>query len=92
MKITNPKFAMPYRKKHLECTVVPTEKEREELLRIVELTKAGGKIQGAVAPGDCLSRSLRRRAKYSAEARSCSNPFFAKSIAYQALRTNDSAN
>jgi len=42
MKIANPKMATPHMKKHVKVMVVPTEKEREEYLRIMELSEAGG--------------------------------------------------
>jgi hypothetical protein len=38
MKIANPKMAMPHMRKHVKIMVVPTEKEREEYLRIIELS------------------------------------------------------
>ena len=37
VKIANPKMAMPHMRKHVKVMVVPTEKEREEYLRITEL-------------------------------------------------------
>jgi len=39
MKIANPKMAMPHMGKHVKVMVVPTEKEREEYLRIIELSE-----------------------------------------------------
>jgi hypothetical protein len=42
MKIANPKMAMPHMKKHVKVVVIPTEKEREQYLRIMELTETGG--------------------------------------------------
>ena len=42
MKIANPKAAMSHMKKRVKCTVVPTEKDREEFLRIEELSEIGG--------------------------------------------------
>jgi hypothetical protein len=36
-KIANPKVAMPYMNKHVKCTGVPTEKEREQALKIMQL-------------------------------------------------------
>jgi hypothetical protein len=42
MKIENPKMAMPHMNKQVKVTVVPTEKQREEYLRIIELTEMGG--------------------------------------------------
>lgn len=37
MKIANPKMATPHMQKHVKVMVVPTEKEREEYLRITQL-------------------------------------------------------
>jgi hypothetical protein len=37
MKIANPKMAMPHMQKHVKVMVIPTEKEREEYLRITQL-------------------------------------------------------
>ena len=42
MRIANPKMATSHMKKQVKCTVVPTEKDREDLLRIVELSETGG--------------------------------------------------
>jgi len=42
MKISNPKMAMPHMKKKVKVMAVPTEKEREEYLRIIELTESAG--------------------------------------------------
>ena len=42
MKIANPKMAMPHMKKKVKVMAVPTEKEREEYLRIVELSEVSG--------------------------------------------------
>jgi hypothetical protein len=42
MKIDNPKMAMPHMNKKVKCTAVPTEKQREEYLRIKELSEMGG--------------------------------------------------
>ena len=36
-KIANPKVAMPYMNKRVKCTAVPTEKEREQALKIMQL-------------------------------------------------------
>jgi len=33
-KIANPKMAMGHMKKHVKCTVAPSEKDREEALRL----------------------------------------------------------
>ena len=40
-KIANPNMAMSHMNKKVKCTVVPTEKEREDQLRILELTETG---------------------------------------------------
>jgi hypothetical protein len=40
--IANPKMATPHMNKQVKCTVVPTEKDREDLLRIIELSEVGG--------------------------------------------------
>ena len=42
MKIANPKMAMSHMNKKVKCTAVPTEKQRENTLRIVELSEMGG--------------------------------------------------
>jgi hypothetical protein len=42
MKIANPKMAMPHMDKKVKVMAVPTEKEREEYLRILQLTEMGG--------------------------------------------------
>jgi hypothetical protein len=39
MKIANPTMAMPHMRKHVKVMVVPTEKEREEYLRITQLSE-----------------------------------------------------
>jgi hypothetical protein len=39
MKIANPEKAMPHMRKHVKLMVIPTEKEREEYLRIMELSE-----------------------------------------------------
>src|SRR5208282_304800 len=41
MQISNPKMAMPHMGKHVTMTAVPTEKEREETIRIMELYEQG---------------------------------------------------
>jgi hypothetical protein len=41
MKIENPKMAMPHMGKHVKMMAQETEKQREELLRIMQLTEQG---------------------------------------------------
>lgn len=40
--IENQDMAMPHMKKRVKCTAVPTEKDREDYLRIIELSEMGG--------------------------------------------------
>jgi len=42
MKISNPKMAASHMNKKVKCTAVPSEKQRENTLRIVELSEMGG--------------------------------------------------
>ena len=42
MKISNPKMAMPQMNKKVKVMAVPTEKDREEYLRILQLSEMGG--------------------------------------------------
>ena len=42
MKIENPNMAMPHMNKKVKATCVPSEKQREDYLRIVELSEMGG--------------------------------------------------
>jgi hypothetical protein len=39
MKIENPKMAMPHMGKHVKVMAVPSEKQREEAVRIMEIQK-----------------------------------------------------
>jgi hypothetical protein len=39
MKVENPKMAMPHMGKHVKAMCVPSEKEREETVRILEIQK-----------------------------------------------------
>jgi hypothetical protein len=41
MKIENPNMAMPHMNKHVTMMAVPSEKEREESIRIMELYEMG---------------------------------------------------
>jgi hypothetical protein len=42
MKIANPKVAASHMNKKVKCTAVPSEKQREDTLRIIELSEMGG--------------------------------------------------
>jgi len=42
MKISNPKMASGHMNKKVKCTAVPSEKQREDTLRILELSEMGG--------------------------------------------------
>lgn len=38
MKVDNPKMALPYIKQHVKVMAVPSEKKREETLRLMQVT------------------------------------------------------
>lgn len=38
MKVDNPKMALPYIKQHVKVMAVPSEKNREETLRLMQVT------------------------------------------------------
>lgn len=40
-KVANPQMAMPHMNKHVKAMVIPTEKDREELIRIIQLSESG---------------------------------------------------
>jgi len=42
MKISNPKMAMPHMNKKVKVMAVPSEKQREDTLRILQLSEMGG--------------------------------------------------